>query len=160
MDCMYSPWDHKELDMTERLSLNSRCPFFQTYQNLTEPWLLTPTHQLFFAYLKFVWVDFPGGPVAKTPCSQCRGPGFNRQGTRPHMLQQSSNISHATAKTHLSQTNKQTNKMFKNKKRIYFLDNSSPKMQISVLATYLPFWRPLGQCSCQSLISDSANPIP
>ena len=21
--------------------------------------------------------DFPGGPVGKTPCSQCRGPGFN-----------------------------------------------------------------------------------
>ena len=21
--------------------------------------------------------DFPGGPVAKTPCSQCRGPRFN-----------------------------------------------------------------------------------
>ena len=21
--------------------------------------------------------DFPGGPVAKTPCSQCRGPGFD-----------------------------------------------------------------------------------
>ena len=21
--------------------------------------------------------DFPGGPVAKTPCSQCGGPGFN-----------------------------------------------------------------------------------
>ena len=21
--------------------------------------------------------DFPGGPVAKTLCSQCRGPGFN-----------------------------------------------------------------------------------
>ena len=21
--------------------------------------------------------DFPGGPVAKTPCSQCRGSGFN-----------------------------------------------------------------------------------
>ena len=21
--------------------------------------------------------DFPGGPVAKIPCSQCRGPGFN-----------------------------------------------------------------------------------
>ena len=20
--------------------------------------------------------DFPGGPVVKTPCSQCRGPGF------------------------------------------------------------------------------------
>ena len=23
------------------------------------------------------WGDFPGGPVAKTPCSQYRGPGFN-----------------------------------------------------------------------------------
>ena len=22
-------------------------------------------------------LDFPGGPVDKTPCSQCRGPGFN-----------------------------------------------------------------------------------
>ena len=22
-----------------------------------------------------VWRDFPGGPVAKTICSQCRGPG-------------------------------------------------------------------------------------
>ena len=21
--------------------------------------------------------DFPGGPVAKTPCYQCRGPGFD-----------------------------------------------------------------------------------
>ena len=21
--------------------------------------------------------DFPGGPVGKTPCSQCRGPGFD-----------------------------------------------------------------------------------
>ena len=21
--------------------------------------------------------DFPGGPLAKTPCSQCRGPGFD-----------------------------------------------------------------------------------
>ena len=21
--------------------------------------------------------DFPGGPVAKTPCSQCRGPGLD-----------------------------------------------------------------------------------
>ena len=21
--------------------------------------------------------DFPGGAVVKTPCSQCRGPGFN-----------------------------------------------------------------------------------
>ena len=22
------------------------------------------------------YLDFPGGPVVKTPCSQCRGPGF------------------------------------------------------------------------------------
>ena len=22
-------------------------------------------------------MDFPGGPVAKTPCSWCKGPGFN-----------------------------------------------------------------------------------
>ena len=26
--------------------------------------------------LSVIW-DFPGGPVAKMPCSQCRGPGFN-----------------------------------------------------------------------------------
>ena len=26
---------------------------------------------------KFVTGDFPGGPVGKTPCSQCRGPGFD-----------------------------------------------------------------------------------
>ena len=32
---------------------------------------------------------FPGGPVAKTPRSQCRGPGvrFSGQGTRSQMLQ-------------------------------------------------------------------------
>ena len=31
--------------------------------------------------------DFPGGPVAKTPVSQCRGPGFSpAEGARPHML--------------------------------------------------------------------------
>ena len=23
------------------------------------------------------WKDFPGGPVVKIPCSQCRGPKFN-----------------------------------------------------------------------------------
>ena len=27
--------------------------------------------------LKFIWRDFPGGPVGKTPSSQCRGPGFD-----------------------------------------------------------------------------------
>ena len=32
--------------------------------------------------------DFPGGPVAETICSQCRGPGFDPwSGTRSHMPQ-------------------------------------------------------------------------
>ena len=32
--------------------------------------------------------DFPGGPVAKSPCSQYRGPGFDPwSGTVFHMLQ-------------------------------------------------------------------------
>ena len=32
--------------------------------------------------------DFPGGPVAKTLCSQCKGLGsISGQGTRSHMLQ-------------------------------------------------------------------------
>ena len=32
--------------------------------------------------------DFPGGPVAKTLCSQCKGLGsIPGQGTRAHMLQ-------------------------------------------------------------------------
>ena len=47
-----SPWDHKELDMTERLTYFS-LPF------------------------KEVILDFLGGPVAKTPLSQGRGPGFD-----------------------------------------------------------------------------------
>ena len=39
--------------------------------------------------------DFPGGPVAKAPCSQCRGPGFDLwSGTRSHMPQLK--ILHAT----------------------------------------------------------------
>ena len=30
-----------------------------------------------FAYKNISSGDFPGGPVGKTPCSQCRGPGFD-----------------------------------------------------------------------------------
>ena len=30
-----------------------------------------------FCNLKTFFRDFPDGPVAKTLCSQCRGPGFN-----------------------------------------------------------------------------------
>ena len=34
-----------------------------------------------------VW-DFPGGPVAQTPCSHSRGPRFDPwQGARSHRLQ-------------------------------------------------------------------------
>ena len=37
--------------------------------------------------------DFPGDPVAKTPCSQCRGPGLiPARETRSHMPQGRSNI--------------------------------------------------------------------
>ena len=48
----YSPWDRKESDITE--------------------WL---TH--FGLPFKEVILDFLGGPVAKTPLSQCRGPEFD-----------------------------------------------------------------------------------
>ena len=46
-----SPWGHEELDTTERLH--------------------------FQAILRMQRGDFSGGAVAKTPCSQGRGPGFN-----------------------------------------------------------------------------------
>ena len=37
---------------------------------------------------KIKYKDFPGGPVAKTPYSQCREPGFNPgRGTRSQMTQ-------------------------------------------------------------------------
>ena len=42
--------------------------------------------------------DFPGDVVAETPCSQCRGPGFDPWS--------GSWISHATTKTWCSQINK------------------------------------------------------
>ena len=47
---------------------------------------LNPMKQLMFDhFLKLIYWDFPGGPVAKTLCSLCRG--SNRgQGTGSHML--------------------------------------------------------------------------
>ena len=42
--------------------------------------------------------DFPGGPVAKTPCSQCRGPRFDPWS--------GNKIPHAAAKSRHSQINK------------------------------------------------------
>ena len=43
--------------------------------------------------------EFPSGPVARTPCSQFRGPGFHLfSGTRSHMPQLKS--SHAATKNY------------------------------------------------------------
>ena len=55
---------------------------------------------------KIMWEwDFPGGPAAKIPCSQCKRPrdSIPGQGTRSHMLQLkslngASKIPHAIAK--------------------------------------------------------------
>ena len=35
--------------------------------------------QNYFGVLRNKFLDFPGGPVAKTSCSQGRGPGVNPQ---------------------------------------------------------------------------------
>ena len=35
-------------------------------------------------FLKCSPRDFPGGPLAKTPCCRCRGPGFNPWSCRRH----------------------------------------------------------------------------
>ena len=43
--------------------------------NILSP-LLGPTVQKKWVPFKILW-DFPGSPVAKTLCSQCRGPRFN-----------------------------------------------------------------------------------
>ena len=43
--------------------------------------------QLIYSFNKY-FLDFPGGPVAKIPCSQCRGLGvIPGQRTRSHMPQ-------------------------------------------------------------------------
>ena len=49
--------------------------------------------------------DFPGGPAAKIPCSQCRGPGFNPWS--------GSQIPQAATE----KTNKQANKQIKTSKQ-------------------------------------------
>ena len=49
--------------------------------------------------------DFPVGPIAKIPSSQCKGTGLiPGQGTRSHVTQP--NIPHAATKTQCSQINK------------------------------------------------------
>ena len=52
---LHSPWGHKELDMTELLN----------------------THKFSFKYIQMR--DFPGDPVVKILCFQCRGCRFNPQ---------------------------------------------------------------------------------
>ena len=55
-----SPWGHKESDMTGQLNSNNKKtldPVLDMKVKITQ--------------------EFPHGPVAKTPSSQCRGPGFN-----------------------------------------------------------------------------------
>ena len=59
---------------------------------LTLPESLLPDIYIICSLTSFLirrtFQDFPGGPVAKTLCSQCRGPGsIPGQGTRAHMLQ-------------------------------------------------------------------------
>ena len=52
-------------------------------------------NELLLAENNTLWLGLAGGPLAKTPSSQCRGPGFHPwSGTRSHMLQLK--ISHAT----------------------------------------------------------------
>ena len=64
----YGPQGHKESDMTDLLSMH------------------IPSIVLLLGRRKAVrdrlalqggTGDFPGGPVARTLCSQCRGPGFD-----------------------------------------------------------------------------------
>ena len=56
--------------------------------------------------------DYPGGPVAETPCSQCRGPGFDPW---------SGNwLPYATTKTWHSQIKNKQAKKHLNLKKIFF----------------------------------------
>ena len=35
------------------------------------------------SFRKYIYWDFPGGPVAKIPCFQCRGPGSDPRSGNP-----------------------------------------------------------------------------
>ena len=61
----YSSWGHKEQDMSEWLSM-SIVEYFvkESFKNIC-------------SLKSSIFRDFPGGSVAKTPCSQSRGPGFS-----------------------------------------------------------------------------------
>ena len=81
----YSPWGHKESETTEWLSLYLTSNlitlnFLKLCFALSEPWAGVcwgRNSQVPWRYPIKLSGDFPGGPVAKPPRSQCRGPGFD-----------------------------------------------------------------------------------
>ena len=58
----YSPWGCKELDMTEHIHTQI---IYHHHCGGLEGWG------------QYHLSDFPGDPMVKTTCSQCRGPGFD-----------------------------------------------------------------------------------
>ena len=97
-------------------------PKYALHLGLCTAWNTLSTtclHSLLLCFFKYLFKgylirDFPGGPLAKTPYSQCRGLGsIPAQGTRPHMPQlrvahAATEIKHSTManKTWCSQINK------------------------------------------------------
>ena len=69
----YSPWGHEESDTTEGLSAHIRNSGVSSFPLGFVPMSLH--HPLPFEVPSW---DFPGGPVIKTPCFQCRGCGCDR----------------------------------------------------------------------------------
>ena len=110
------------------LTLPTSCLFDNSHSNrceaivvLTCIFLMISDIKHLFMYLlatcmsslkRYIFRDFPDGPVAKTPHSQCRGPGsIPGQGARSHMLQvrvclPQLKIPPAATKTWRSQINK------------------------------------------------------
>jgi len=86
--------------------------------------------------------DFPGGPVAKTPHSQCRGPGsIPGQEARSHLLKL--RLSHATAKDP-ARPAKTWSIQINKRKKIFLTDNHSKYLEM-VLKIYSKYrnvyWR-------------------
>ena len=56
-----------------------QCEVLRCYLNKSRPLIIpgTPPLIIFLLYKNSCTWDFPGGPVVKTPYSQCRGPGFD-----------------------------------------------------------------------------------
>jgi len=56
---------------------NKAIPFYFTKNSVSEIWLSTSAQRPSFWHQEEQYRDFLGGPLAKTPCFQYRGPGFN-----------------------------------------------------------------------------------